>query len=71
VIVWLWECRCYHGYNFSLFSVNYGGELSVWNLHKGKRLLTKKMDADPMKCVELFEIESSRHFWVHLWIHLW
>ncbi|KAI1718691.1 NLE domain-containing protein [Ditylenchus destructor] len=44
-----------------LFSVNYGGELSVWNLNKGKKLLTMKIDDGPIKCLDLMEISSEKH----------
>uniref|UniRef100_A0A915EPH9 NLE domain-containing protein n=1 Tax=Ditylenchus dipsaci TaxID=166011 RepID=A0A915EPH9_9BILA len=44
-----------------LFSVNYSGEISIWNLAKGTKLVTKQIDADPLKCIDFLEIDSEQY----------
>lgn len=41
--------------SFRVFSINYAGELSLWN-RKAKRLLTEKVDSGMAKCMDVFEL---------------
>lgn len=40
---------------FRLFSINYAGELSLWN-RKAEKLWTVKVDNDMAKCMDVFEL---------------
>lgn len=46
---------------FSIFSVNYGGVLNAWNF-KGEKLETRKLEDNPLKCLDVFSLGTGRPF---------